>query len=56
LEKQTDTALYTGAHKERFDDDGHGRGLAGRDRPAAADLSDLLDRSEADVRGIKKTT
>lgn len=29
--KLTDASLYTGAHKERFDGDGHGRGLAGRE-------------------------
>lgn len=29
--KLTDTSLYTGAHRERFDADGHGRGAAGRD-------------------------
>jgi hypothetical protein len=54
LKKQTDPALYTGAHKERFDADGHGRGLAGRDRPVTGDLSALLDRTPADVRGVKK--
>lgn len=30
-DKLTDTSLYTGAHKERFDETGAGRGLAGRD-------------------------
>lgn len=30
----TDTSQYTGAHKERFDADGHGKGIDGR-----ADLS-----------------
>lgn len=29
--KLTDTSQYTGAHRERFDADGHGRGAAGRD-------------------------
>lgn len=28
----TDTKSYTGTHKQRFDEDGHGRGLRGRDR------------------------
>lgn len=28
--KLTDTRLYTGAHKHRFDDQGHGRGINGR--------------------------
>lgn len=31
FDKLTDTKLYTGAHKHRFDDSGKGRGLAGRD-------------------------
>ena len=31
LDKLTDTSQYTGAHKQRFDADGRGRGLAGRD-------------------------
>jgi hypothetical protein len=26
----TDTSQYTGAHKERFDADGHGKGIEGR--------------------------
>ncbi len=29
--KLTDTHLYTGAHRERFAEDGHGLGLAGRE-------------------------
>lgn len=33
----TDTAKYTGAHKERFDADGKGKGAAGRDDIAAND-------------------
>jgi hypothetical protein len=31
FDKLTDSAQYTGSHKHRFDDDGKGRGLAGRD-------------------------
>ncbi|GIL71883.1 hypothetical protein Vretifemale_2345 [Volvox reticuliferus] len=34
FDKLTDTTLYTGAHKHRFDENGNGRGLAGRDRVA----------------------
>lgn len=34
VERMTDTALYTGLHKERFDEEGKGRGLAGRDHAA----------------------
>ena len=30
-DRLTDTSLYTGAHKHRFDSDGRGRGAAGRD-------------------------
>eukprot|EP00744_Colponema_vietnamica_P000207 GILI01000369.1.p1 GENE.GILI01000369.1~~GILI01000369.1.p1 ORF type:complete len:192 (-),score=56.29 GILI01000369.1:180-692(-) len=54
--KQTDTSLYTGAHKERFDAGGRGRGIAGRTDTSAGvrDLSHLLDRTPADVRGVKK--
>lgn len=29
--KLTDSRLYTGAHRHRFDEDGHGRGAEGRD-------------------------
>jgi len=29
-ERMTDTHLYTGSHKERFDDGGHGKGKEGR--------------------------
>jgi hypothetical protein len=34
FDRLTDTSQYTGAHKHRFDADGRGRGLAGRDRIA----------------------
>lgn len=33
----TDTAKYTGAHKERFDEEGKGKGIAGREDVAAND-------------------
>ena len=29
-DRMTDTSQYTGAHKERFDDQGHGKGKDGR--------------------------
>ena len=32
LDRLTDTHRYTGTHAQRFDDDGKGRGMAGRDR------------------------
>jgi len=47
----TDPSKYTGAHKERFDKDGKGKGLAGRDmgnENRVADLSQL-------TRGRSKT-
>ena len=31
VDRMTDTANYTGAHKERFDADGKGKGLDGRE-------------------------
>ncbi|KAJ3292453.1 hypothetical protein HDU79_001408 [Rhizoclosmatium sp. JEL0117] len=34
FDRLTDTKGYTGAHKERFNADGTGRGLAGRDAPS----------------------
>ncbi|RKP02545.1 hypothetical protein CXG81DRAFT_17821 [Caulochytrium protostelioides] len=53
----TDTSQYTGTHKLRFDEEGRGRGLAGRDAPApTADLSQILDRSGATVRGVPLKT
>jgi len=30
VDRLTDTSKYTGSHKERFDDEGKGRGIAGR--------------------------
>lgn len=37
VDRMTDTSKYTGSHKERFDDSGHGRGMEGR--KGAADKS-----------------
>lgn len=37
VDKMTDTTLYTGAHKERFDADGKGKGLEGRENLVAND-------------------
>ncbi|NWZ59461.1 TPPP2 protein, partial [Haliaeetus albicilla] len=37
VERLTDTSKYTGSHKERFDESGKGKGLAGR--------QDLMDNS-----------
>jgi len=49
FDKLTDTSQYTGAHKQRFNADGSGRGMAGRDSVAKAgvdkkDLSNLVAR------------
>ena len=30
VDRLTDTTKYTGSHKERFDEEGKGRGIAGR--------------------------
>ena len=42
-----DKSLYTGVHAKGGPDTGHGTG-------AVTDISQTLDRSEADVRGVKK--
>ena len=31
VERMTDTSKYTGSHKHRFDEEGKGRGIDGRD-------------------------
>ncbi|KAH8057949.1 hypothetical protein JL722_6493 [Aureococcus anophagefferens] len=38
-DKLCDTSLYTGAHKQRFDETGQGRGLAGRDFTAKGGIA-----------------
>ena len=44
FDKLTNPALYTGAHKERFDKDGKGKGLAGRvDEVGQKDLKTMVD-------------
>jgi hypothetical protein len=45
--KLTDTSLYTGSHKHRFDKDGNGKGLEGRveHESRTNSLSQLVDRS-----------
>uniref|UniRef100_A0A0G4HL52 Doublecortin domain-containing protein n=1 Tax=Chromera velia CCMP2878 TaxID=1169474 RepID=A0A0G4HL52_9ALVE len=52
LARLTDTSKYTGAHKQRFDEDGKGRGLAGRENVTHHDGS-----TESAVRShaIEKT-
>jgi len=53
VDRMTDTSLYTGTHKLRFDESGVGLGAAGRDQPSrTADLSQLTNREETSVRGL----
>jgi len=47
----TDPSKYTGAHKERFDKDGKGKGLSGRDMGNEGKVSDLSQLT----RGRSKT-
>ncbi|KAJ3192112.1 hypothetical protein HK101_007038 [Irineochytrium annulatum] len=42
LDRLTDTTGYTGTHKARFDDNGVGRGAAGRDQGSKTDRLDKL--------------
>jgi hypothetical protein len=49
FDKLTDSSLYTGAHKQRFDASGKGRGLDGRDsggvdRSKVTDISQIVTR------------
>jgi hypothetical protein len=44
--KLTDVSTYTGSHKERFNEDGTGRGLEGRETTKSTDqLSKIVNRS-----------
>jgi hypothetical protein len=54
-DRLTDTSKYTGTHKERFNADGTGRGLDGRDSKPSISLSNIADRSPADVRGVNNS-
>lgn len=51
-QRLTDTSHYTGTSKARFDDDGNGKGLSGRRDIKHISLSDIADRTQADVRGV----
>ncbi|KAJ3323338.1 hypothetical protein HDV06_001858 [Boothiomyces sp. JEL0866] len=53
VSKLTDTSLYTGTHKNKFNEHGKGLGLAGRDREVK-ELSQITNRKDADVRGVQK--
>ena len=37
VDRLTDTSQYTGSHKERFDDSGKGKGIAGREEQSSSD-------------------
>jgi len=51
--RMTDHTMYTGTHKNRFDDQGKGMGGAGRDTMAkTSQLSQLTNREEANIRGV----
>jgi hypothetical protein len=45
VDRLTDTSKFTGSHKERFDESGKGKGIAGR--------KDMVDQSGY-VTGFKK--
>ncbi|KAI8852913.1 p25-alpha-domain-containing protein [Chytridium lagenaria] len=48
LDRLTDTTAYTGTHKSRFDENGNGRGLAGRDTGSKTDrLDKLVSRNDS---------
>ncbi|TPX33088.1 hypothetical protein SmJEL517_g03924 [Synchytrium microbalum] len=42
-DRLTDTKQYTGTHKLRFNDDGTGRGIAGRDSPSKGGVGPVRD-------------
>ncbi|RKO89614.1 hypothetical protein BDK51DRAFT_26247, partial [Blyttiomyces helicus] len=53
LDRLTDTQAYTGTHKLRFDDEGHGLGMAGRDQPSKTnDLAKIANREATSLRGL----
>ena len=37
VDRLTDTSKYTGSHKERFDESGKGKGIAGREEQSSND-------------------
>jgi len=50
LSRLTDPAKYTGAHKQRFDSDGKGRGLAGRDMGNEGKVTDISQVMRSNLR------
>ena len=56
VDRLTDTSKYTGTHKHRFDAEGNGLGILGRDRPnPTSDLSLITNREKATDAGISTT-
>ncbi|KAJ3407993.1 hypothetical protein HDV05_005211 [Chytridiales sp. JEL 0842] len=57
LTRLTDTSLYTGTHKERFDAEGKGKGMAGRDYGSKTDrLDKIVNRDTNATIGISTAT
>jgi len=56
FDRLTDPKSYTGSHKQRFDSDGKGRGLAGRDMLNGDRVSDISQIVRADNRAPKKSS
>ena len=59
FDKLTDPSKFTGAHKERFDKDGKGKGKAGRtlehEQWAGTGIAGFMNRKPANIRGVTKT-
>ena len=55
VDRLTDTSLYTGSHKQRFDEEGKGKGLAGRDSTpkGSGSCSPLVSGREGYVAAYK---
>jgi len=52
VDRLTDTSKYTGSHKERFDEEGKGKGIAGR-KETADDSGYVTGYKEKDTYGKK---
>ena len=52
VDRLTDTSKYTGSHRERFDDDGKGRGIAGR-KEVVDDAGYVAGYKDKDTYGHK---
>jgi len=58
FDRLTDTRLYTGSHKNRFDEDGNGRGMEGRDIGAKGSghiASHTMGKHEVQLQSILRT-